>query len=484
MKTQPTISRPGALSRPPRAAFIAALLPALLLLLTIQAGHADSSTWNLNPTSGDWNTAANWTPAFVPNGVDGTATFATSNTTGISVSAFIVLDGILFLPGASAFTIDTGFSGMDFVGPIGVANDSGITQNFITSGPLTFHGIAPAGVLVSYTINADAVDFEGNSSANSATFTIEGGFGVSFDENSTAGNSTLINSNSGYIHFNAASTAGDATLIASSSGKVQFSDSSTGGTARVEVFDQGNLDISFHNAPGVTTGSIEGSGLVFLGALDLTIGSNNLSTTFSGLIQDGSSGGGGGTGGSLTKVGTGTLTLTNANTYTGGTTIEDGTLLVNNTSGSGTGSGSVQVNAGALGGRGTIAGAVTVGTGGGAGAVLASGGTKPHTLTIQSTLTLNSDATYLCGLNTKSTDSDKIVANGVTINSAQFFFAVHGHRVIAPGTVFTVIDNTAAIPIAGTFSNLADGSTFVAHGNRFQASYEGGDGNDLTLTVQ
>ena len=51
------------------------------------------------------------------------------------------------------------------------------------------------------------------------------------------------------------------------------------------------------------------------------------------------------------------------------------------------------------------------------------------------------------------------------------------------GTVFTVINNTATTPIAGTFSNLPDGSTFAANGNTYQVSYQGGDGNDLTLTV-
>jgi hypothetical protein len=49
--------------------------------------------------------------------------------------------------------------------------------------------------------------------------------------------------------------------------------------------------------------------------------------------------------------------------------------------------------------------------------------------------------------------------------------------------MFTVIDNTAATPIAGTFANLADGSTITIGSNTFQAGYEGGDGNDLTLTV-
>ena len=62
-------------------------------------------------------------------------------------------------------------------------------------------------------------------------------------------------------------------------------------------------------------------------------------------------------------------------------------------------------------------------------------------------------------------------------------FAIVGSTVLAPGTVFTVIDNTAAIIISGNFSNLADGETVTVSSNIFQANYEGGDGNDLTLTV-
>ncbi len=207
------------------------------------------------------------------------------------------------------------------------------------------------------------------------------------------------------------------------------------------------------------------------------MGSNNLSTLFAGVI--------GGNRGSLTKIGTSTLELTGANIYTGGTTIEGGKLVVNNMTGSGTGTGIVQVNAGRLSGRGTIAGIVTVGTGGGPGAALGPGrrGGKPDTLTIQSPLTFNSDATYNCGLNTKSAKADQVAANGVTVNNAQFSLLSRGGLTLTPGTVYTVIDNTAATPIAGTFSNLADGGAITVGSNTFQASYEGGDGNDLTLTV-
>jgi hypothetical protein len=51
------------------------------------------------------------------------------------------------------------------------------------------------------------------------------------------------------------------------------------------------------------------------------------------------------------------------------------------------------------------------------------------------------------------------------------------------GSTCTAISNTAATPIAGTFANLPDGSIITIHFNNLQASYEGGDGNDLTLIV-
>jgi len=110
-------------------------------------------------------------------------------------------------------------------------------------------------------------------------------------------------------------------------------------------------------------------------------------------------------------------------------------------------------------------------------------GVIPGTLTIQKTLTLMADATYQVTLNSTSVTADEVSANGVGIRGAQILLDDRATNVLQPGTVFTVIYNNAATPIAGTFANLTDGATVVVGNNTFQANYEDGDGNDLTLTV-
>jgi autotransporter-associated beta strand protein len=243
-----------------------------------------------------------------------------------------------------------------------------------------------------------------------------------------------------------------------------------------QVFGNGTLDLT--NATRIITiGSLAGDGIVLLAGHTLSVGSNNLDTTFSGVIQET---------GRLTKAGTGTLTLSAANSYTGVTTVTAGVLVVSNPSGSGTGTGPVDINAGTLGGRGIIAGATTIGTGTGVGAFLAPGVASNQTgrLTFRKTLTFNSDSTYTYKLNTNNAQADLVRAEGITIEGGgRFAFQPSGNRALPPGTVFTVLNNVSATPITGTFANLPDGSTFTSGRNNYQVSYDGGDGNDLTLTV-
>lgn len=545
-------------------------------LATTTSSFAGSATWKANAGNGEWFTANNWVQGTIPNAPGDTATFASSNRTSIDIPFNVEVNGIVFDPGASAFTIASNPATVPVItiSGVGMTNNSGILQHFVVNAgaaQLSFLNSATAGSSTTYT-SSGTITFGGNSTADHATFTnnaflnfantatagnatfnnnsvlifdgfstaadatfnngtpnSSGGF-IQFGETSldaptagngifnnpgspsntvgggfvvihfgTAGNATFINDGAtasggfeGETLFQDTGDAGNAILIANGGvgggegGSIQFATASTGGTARIQVFGNGNLDISGHNPPGITTGSIEGSGVVFLGARNLAVGANNLSTTLSGVIQNG--GVSGGTAGSLTKIGTGTLTLSGANTYTGGTTVSGGTLLVSNKAGSGTGTGAVKINAGTLGGSGVITGALTIGTGTGAGATLApAGGTRRQaTLTTQSTLTFSANATYTYSFKAKGTKTrtDEIVAMGVTINPAATIVTqgtVQG--ALQAGLVLTAISNTSLTPINGTFSNLPDGAILTINGNNFQVSYEGGDGNDLTLTV-
>jgi fibronectin-binding autotransporter adhesin len=127
--------------------------------------------------------------------------------------------------------------------------------------------------------------------------------------------------------FQASSTAGNATITTNNGGAVTLENSSTGGQARFITNFGGIFDVSGLTAAGATVGSIEGSGTYQLGSKALTVGLNNLSSEVSGTLVDG--GQNGGTVGALIKAGTGTLTLSGLNTYTGGTSFNGGTLAIN-----------------------------------------------------------------------------------------------------------------------------------------------------------
>lgn len=86
-------------------------------------------------------------------------------------------------------------------------------------------------------------------------------------------------------------------------------------------------------------GGLKGSADLDLAVSHLSVGANNQSTTFSGAIL-------GAFNNNLTKVGTGTLTLAGANTYTGTTTVSAGALQVGAAGAGQTGYGAVTVQSG------------------------------------------------------------------------------------------------------------------------------------------
>ena len=162
----------------------------LLIPLALQFAHADSATWNLNPTNGDWYTAANWTPNTVPNGPGDIATFDVSTITDISPvpgTGSIEVDSIVFNLGASAYTITVPwylgeFNYFLYISGTGIVNNSGVSQNFVN-------------------LEGDGVVFENNATAGNLTVFWNpagpnpDGFGgrTVFGDGSNAGSGTFIN---------------------------------------------------------------------------------------------------------------------------------------------------------------------------------------------------------------------------------------------------------------------------------------------------
>ena len=313
-----------------------------LIFLIPSVTYAISAQWDLDPISGDWNAPANWTPNQVPNGPADIATFGLSNTTEVSISADTEVNSIIFSPQASnPYTITASLGTTLTISGVAITNNSGLTQNLATvsGGEIRFRNNATAGSNLSISNDGGTTNFFDRSTAGSAGIFLQDA-GTRFFDHSTAGNCTIEASDS-LVAFGDRSSAGSATLFMfdtsllsftdhSSAGsafigsglEVDFSDSSTagnatlgisgllvfagnsrGGTAQIHLEENltsglfGFLDISNHNAPSVTIGSLADDttlpGVVFLGANNLTVGSNNLSTTFHGVIEEGVLGAGG-----------------------------------------------------------------------------------------------------------------------------------------------------------------------------------------------
>jgi autotransporter-associated beta strand protein len=341
----------------------------------------------------------------------GTATLAGANTYtgGTSVNA------------GRLFAHASGLSG----GSIEIA--SGATLTFTGNNQTNSSTLSGAGGILNDSPNT--IIFTGNHSAFNGTFL-----------HAASGNNTQFNSAmSGSANAEYSITAGELIFALSGDYTVKFGAlSSTGGTIR-----GGN------SATGITT---------------LEVGSLGLDTSIAGNLNNG-----GTKVLALSKVGSGTLTVSGANSYGGATLINSGTLLVN---GSNAASATTVFSGATFGGSGT-AGSLTVQNGG----VLAPGGSAIGTFNVGNTALNGTLAIEVAD----AASSDQLNANGsLALGGALTIAAPAG---LPAGTAFTIISKTTLGSPDGTFMGLPQDSLIDVGGNIWKVSYTGGDGNDVVITV-
>jgi len=407
---------------------------------TITNDAGGTVNFNLGSHAGD-ATIVNEGALFFNDTASGSAAhITTQGTTGVTIftddasagdSVHDVKDGLLGFNGnatAANAVIDVsggGPWGLQF-GDNATADNAVIT---IASGLLVVQGNADAGN--ANITNNDRVLFSGNGSAASAT--IANRNNLSFFNDSSAGASTITT-------HNGATTS--------------FRDDSVGGTARLIIEAGGTVDITNHNSM-VEVGSIEGAGTINIAGRGFYVGTLNTDTTFSGNVI--------GAGGGMAKVGTGTLTLTGANTHTAGTLISSGRLIVD-----GSLSSFVLINGGAtLGGSGSV-GHVTASANG-----IVAPGNSIGTLNINGNYVAEAGSIYEVEVNDAGASDLLNITGTATLNGGTVRVLAEAGT-YAPSTTYTIL--TAGGGVTGNYSNATSNFAFL----RPTLSY---DPNNVYLTL-
>ena len=300
--------------------------------------------------------------------------------TTLQLSTPVTTSGMLYLNSLNTFGGGLTVNGGTVLLENGAAYNAGAGS--IGTGPLTIGSGGTVDTLVAFAIGGNA----GNQTVNINGGTFNAGKADYFKTINLNGGTLNVNlSGSDRLRpVNASGTGGFINTLASTTAATI---AGTGGGLGVDV---GQL--TFNTAKGSVPGGI-----------DLLVSS---------VINQN---GGGGGAYAVTKTGAGTLALSGANTYTGATTVSNGTLLVNSPGSLAAGS-AVTVQSGAvLGGNGVINGSVTLNSGSTLAA--ASGTTNVGNLTINGALTMNAGSTnYLRISKTGGTVTNDVIKdlNGLT----------------------------------------------------------------------
>jgi len=393
--------------------------------------------------------------------IDGTTVEVTNSNPGVSSSigtGLLTLDNGILEAGANDLTFDNSVA-LTSNGGTFDSNGYTLTWTGVISGDGALAKVG-AGTLILATTNTysggtlvdgGTLGIGANGALGSGGVTMQPGTTLQFEASGIAlGNAIVLNANP---TFDTGSNTDAITGIISGSGALSKIGSGTlilagantyaGGT----LLDFGTLGIASNGALGAgavtmapgTTLQFEASGLTLPNGIvlvaDPTIDTGSNTDTISGVISGP---------GALDKIGSGTLILTAANTYSGPTDVQAGTLGVTGSLAS-----TVTVESGAtLGGTGTIGGLVA-----NSGATIAPGVLGPYaTFTVTGEAAFAPGSTFAVNINPAG-QNDKLVTTGSTTLSGGTVAVNGASGTYLPSMRYTLL--TAQGGLAGTFSSLS-----------------------------
>ncbi len=264
--------------------------------------HAATFTWDLD-ADGNWNDNGNWNHGGIPNGASHDAVLGNIITApriitlgqDITVGSLTLNSPIAYSINGNTLTLNT--SGGTDLTQSG-AGDITINSGLKINNNMSFAGDGTGLV----TINGVLSNAGGNTLSKDGQFTI-----LLNNNNTFSGGFTL---NAGTLRLGHDNAAGTGTLTVNG-GSIEAS----GGARTISVASTIGGNFTVGGSSGLTL-----SGAMSLGSSSRVVTVNNTAdTTFSGALS--------GSGG-FTKSGTGMLILSQASTFSGPTTVSDGTLSI------------------------------------------------------------------------------------------------------------------------------------------------------------
>lgn len=382
-------------------------------------------TGTLQPALVTFNATKNYTFA-------GTGTLSGTNALVKSNS------GTLTLSATNTYIGGTTVSGGRLTFNSGITIPSSGTLTLNNTGAVT---VVTANGLPNVLVNGtNSITGNGNSGTGAATLDVEGALTI------------FVTTGSKVFDLTGPITGGGTLTLGTAPMGLRFN--GTGGGSGVTFnLGTGANGASIRNAPFAIAlgGLVGGTATTLSGASSantpatFTLGGANATVEFDGVIADGGQASHPAV--TVIKTGGNTQIFGNANTYSGGTTVNGGTLQINNSTGSGTGSGAVTVaSGGTLAGNGIISGAVTVQNGG-----AIAPGNPLGTLTLNSNLTLASGSTTFMRLQPSPLTNSALIVSGTLVQGGALSVTNVGVAFPAGGDAFKLFQ---AGSFGGAFTNF------------------------------